>query len=425
MLGTLIAATPSSPTPSVRIEAFGHAGSTPTSSARPSAVITGTTPALLALQQSARVPYFDGDDRKWVEFARQWVRYSAYAMLGAPEGPLGDTLRRDLLVNCLHGTLHKRYATWTLQEPALTYAQIWADLERNFSVDDPNHWRRQWAGVTLRKGGKFGEDIKLMDLLAFRSEFEVARSFVQDWTQQEEMNLLMQQLPTKWRQRALRREAEEARRTHLVKLQNVDLDQMKLGQVLQHLGLHVVGINMLAGCRHVQLGSDADVQKLFGIPNLLIDGKRVSCQAIRSRWTSERLFSYLQDELRVEQESLVLGGRGNFTGSSPSPPWRPRQAGPQQQQQQPSKVEEIKTAAPRQPDRRPHPAAVAKPRSDAATAGSAKPAASKTPTFTPNSPCWTCERAGRPADHSFKACNHARDAYMKRPQRGLPKPKGH
>ena len=291
--------------------------------------------------------------------------------------------------------------------------------------NDPNHWRRQWAGVTLRKGGKFGEDIKLMDLLAFRSEFEVARSFVQDWTQQEEMNLLMQQLPTKWRQRALRREAEEARRTHLVKLQNVDLDQMKLGQVLQHLGLHVVGINMLAGCRHVQLGSDADVQKLLGIPNLLIDGKRVSCQAIRSRWTSERLFSYLQDELRVEQESLVLGGRGNFTGSSPSPPWRPRQAGPQQQQQQPSKVEEIKTAAPRQPDRRPHPAAVAKPRSDAATAGSAKPAASKTPTFTPNSPCWTCERAGRPADHSFKACNHARDAYMKRPQRGLPKPKGH
>jgi hypothetical protein len=160
---------------------------------RPQTIVAGSNPALVALQASAKIPFFDGDDRKWVEFTRDWTRYSAYTMLNAPEGTIGDTIKRDLLVNCLHVVLKRKCDASILTKPDLTFAEIWKDLERLYSVDDPHRWRREWQSVTLQWGNS--GRIILKDFLLFQSAFETAKSMVVDWTNQEELDMILQQLP--------------------------------------------------------------------------------------------------------------------------------------------------------------------------------------------------------------------------------------
>ena len=52
----------------------------------------------------------------------------------------------------------------------------------------------------------------------FESNFEVAKSRVQDWTEQEEVDLLMKQLPMGWRIKVLQRKAKEAESRNVVKM---------------------------------------------------------------------------------------------------------------------------------------------------------------------------------------------------------------
>ena len=131
------------------------------------------------MQSSAKVPKFNGDERRWIEFSLEWARYAAYALIGCPEGALGEVFKRVLLINCLSGTLHRRYADMVMRQPSLSYDEIWAELERLLGIDDQHHWRRLWAGTNLRHSG---EEIVLRDLLAFENAFEMAKARVSDWT---------------------------------------------------------------------------------------------------------------------------------------------------------------------------------------------------------------------------------------------------
>jgi hypothetical protein len=169
-------------------------------SMRPHTIVTGTNPALVALQASAKIPYFDGNDRHWMEFTRDWSRYSAYTLLNAPEGQIGDTIKRDLLVNCLHGLLRKKYDSAIIARPERTFTEIWRDLERLYSVDDPQRWISEWQQVALDcpNNGR----IMLKDFLLFQSAFETAKLMVTDWTNQEELDLILRQLPNEWRKKS-------------------------------------------------------------------------------------------------------------------------------------------------------------------------------------------------------------------------------
>ena len=287
------------------VAAFGPAGGYAKKSSfapKPQTMVTGHTPALLALQQAAKVPYFDGDDRHWVEFARDWVKYSAYALIGAPDGPMGNVLKRDILINCLHGVLRKRYEARILAQPNLTFEEVWKDLEDHYQVDDPHRWRREWGQVYLAQRG---EEIKLKDLLFFESAFETAKSMVSDWTKQEELDLLLRQIPTGWRRKVLKAEAKAAESKHVLKVSNCPVDAQKLQLILQKVGVHVIEIVSLAGCMHVRVATAGDQERVQKL-DLQIAGKKLVVIPIRERWMATKIFKWLANELKIEQETLVL-----------------------------------------------------------------------------------------------------------------------
>ena len=267
-------------------------------------MITGTNPALLALQQSAKVPHFDGHDRHCEDFVRDWSRYSAYSLLNAPDGPVGDVLKRDLLINCLVGTLKKQYDAAVLRKPGTTFADVWGHLEKRYQVDDPHRWRKEWQQVKLTTTGRYGDVVTLKDLHLFESSFETAKAMVSDWTAQEEIDLILRQLPKKWQLKVLEQEARESQSKHVLKLTNVP-QGCNLGQVLQQLGMAPVGVQQMAGCWQVSFRTAAEKEALQNL-NLKLDNAKINCMSVRHRWSGADIFKFLSDKIRIEQESWVL-----------------------------------------------------------------------------------------------------------------------
>ena len=99
--------------------------------------------------------------------------------------------------------------------PSLKFEDIWEELVKLFRIDNPYQWRNKWGNVQLVRNG---EEIRLQDWIFFESLFEVAKSRVQDWTEQEEVDMLLKQMPPGWRKRILMREAGEAKSRFVVKM---------------------------------------------------------------------------------------------------------------------------------------------------------------------------------------------------------------
>ena len=232
----LVTTSSSSSPESVRIAAFGTGAQGHHSPSRPQMMVTGATPALLALQANMKTPFFDGDEKKWPLFTRDWQRYVAYMLLGAPEGVIGDVWKRDLLINCLHNVLGKRYQSLVLAKPGLLFADIWRDLEKHFAIDDPHHWRAQWEQVELQH---IGDVIRLKDWLFFQAEFEAAKTQVSDWTEQEEIDVLLKKLPAGWRTKVPREEAKESKRKFAVKIVGSSVGGEKLRAIMTQLDVRV------------------------------------------------------------------------------------------------------------------------------------------------------------------------------------------
>ena len=86
------------------VGAFGHSGGGrgggPVGSFLP--------PSLYALQHHVEAPYLDPRKKDtWVHFERTWGEWSKYQLYGTPEGPVGDIMRRDLLLTRVHPILRE------------------------------------------------------------------------------------------------------------------------------------------------------------------------------------------------------------------------------------------------------------------------------------------------------------------------------
>ena len=84
--------------------------------------------------------------------------------------------RRDLFVNCLHANLKEHYENLIAMKATMTFEEIFADLEKQFALDNPNFFREEWKKVTLRADAQ----MKLTDFLLWKSRYLSARSQVQD-----------------------------------------------------------------------------------------------------------------------------------------------------------------------------------------------------------------------------------------------------
>ena len=364
--------------------------------ARQQGMLTGTSPALLALQASVRVPYFDGDENRWAEFEEDWERYAPYALLGVPEGHVGEVWKRDLLINCLHGVLRNKYKSTILRTPSLSFMDVWEELTKLFRIDNPVHWRRKWGNVQLTRSG---EDIKIQDWIFFESNFEVAKARVQDWTEQEEVDLLMKQLPMGWRRKVLQREASEAESRHVVKMMGKQIPEKAVRKIMEQLEVEILGVEELRGCILLGVKRAEDLNKLISLRDLTIDGTRVTFIQVRRRWRASDIFNFVQRALRVELETKTItnglegngkggkggGGRG---GAGWRSDWRAYQPPPQ-----PARVQETAVAV-----------------------------AVDEVQYIPS--CWTCRKAGKDDKHSWRTCKAAQDALLLRSKEKGGKGKG-
>ena len=159
------------------------------------------------------------------------------------------------------------------------------------------------------------------------------------------------------------------------------------------LGLAVSKVTPQMGCQVVELGSGNDLQKLLGMGDLTIGGKRLDMVVVRHRWNSSRIFEWVAGELRIEQESWILGGK---VGSGRS----------QGAERDRAAVREAKADVPRARGGKGNGAGRQAPSSTAATQGSAGPQQAATKVET-GDVCYTCRKLGRPYNHRWLTCPYA------------------
>lgn len=88
--------------------------------------------ALQVLQKQCKVPNFDGKPENWLQFVRDWDKWSANSLMGGPPLYL-EVMKRDLFVTCLHRVLREHYENLIVLKPSMTFrtsSVIWRDSFR-------------------------------------------------------------------------------------------------------------------------------------------------------------------------------------------------------------------------------------------------------------------------------------------------------
>jgi hypothetical protein len=280
----------------------GATSATPTSTP----VAIGVSPALQVLQKEMKKPYFAGDSNYWTDFLNEWARYKSYMQLNLPAGEVGQVVLRDLFISCLGGVLHRKYSNETQLNPHKTYEDIMQEMQEEYYVDDPHYWRKRWRNVKLRWTGN---ELRVENWRLFQTEFELARQKVGDYTEQEDIDLVLAQLSESWRTRVLKAESKFASNFFMAKLQGPNLSEQQLGNVLTGLRVQVRRVDKHKSCYLVQLPCEDNLKRIMGLTGTLVGGTALQCTRVRKRWQSKDIFEFVAKELKVEKESKVLGGR--------------------------------------------------------------------------------------------------------------------
>ena len=90
----------------------------------------------------------------------EWERYAPYALLGVPEGHLGEVWNEDLLIDCLDGVLRNKYKSTILRTLSLSFMDVREELRRLSRIPNLLHWRVKWGDVQLKRNV---QDIKIQD----------------------------------------------------------------------------------------------------------------------------------------------------------------------------------------------------------------------------------------------------------------------
>ena len=304
-------------------------------------------PALLALHKELKTPHFGGEQSKWHQFVRDWGKWSAYVLLGAP-AEVARVWKRDLFVNCLHASLKEQYENVIALKAGTTFEEIYDDLEKQFAMDNPHFFREEWRKVTLKLDGP----LKLTDFLLWKSRYLSARGLVQDWTEEEDRNLVLKNLPPELHKSILEREAKEADRRFMARLIGTQAPEEYLKAAFEQALGPIKMVKKLKGAHMVEFANHDQLKAALGFQNMVFGGSPLTLTRAQARWGTEEIFDHVGRHLKVVQESRVLleGVRGAE---------RPQAGGHWA----------------RTPDR-----------------------------YQREVSCWSCERAGRPSNHRWQEC---------------------
>jgi len=147
-------------------------------------------------------------------------------------GPMQEIWKRDLLIQCLQGTLKEKYLAQVEVQPRTTFEEVWKELEKSYQIDNPHYWRDKWMRVQLVK---YGENVSLKEWLLYRAAHEAARRQVSDYTTMEEVDMVLKQLPAGWRRKVIQQEAKENNNQYRVKLSGMppNTTKAKVARILE------------------------------------------------------------------------------------------------------------------------------------------------------------------------------------------------
>ena len=243
-------------------------------------VVAGTSPLLLTLQQNVEAPYLDPNDKEgFPKFAQLWGEWAKWQLCGAPGGPLGDMMQRDLLLTRLRPTLRDRFREEITKRPAMAFQEVWDDLAASFNVDNPHFWKQRWEDVKLVKvDGK----ITWSNWKLYQSKFEATLSKVSQWTDLEVVDAIMKQLPHGWVEKILQREGKDAKHRWMLRLSHVACDVNIMREILARAVGPLKGIETQRDGFVVEFMEERQMLSSLAMGDYVVGGQRVAMMPMRA-----------------------------------------------------------------------------------------------------------------------------------------------
>jgi hypothetical protein len=169
-------------------------------------------------------------------------------------------MKIEILKNCLDADNRAILVAKSAQEEG--FDQIWSEFEKRYARDSVAHHRAHWQNLVLPLEGVNEDHIRW-----FKSEWEKRRARVEDASEEEEYNLLLERIGAYNAKRIMGEEAKRGRGKYVLKMARVvDFNQGSIEKLIQRTtGALPISIFEDQGWYTIVLDSEEAESKLLGL----------------------------------------------------------------------------------------------------------------------------------------------------------------
>ena len=183
-----------------------------------------------------KIKKFSGRCEDWDDFERDWNLYLQLVQTGPhalPNAAVLSTLKRFL-----DRGSQAQLDSELRQDPNLPYYVFWGRLKARFAKDVLNVHRQNWMRVSLPRPGEWPT---LMEWREFEVNHRGKRAIVDDWTDAEDHNQIMRQLPQDLRRRVIHEQQKRRKGQRRIRIsaQVEGVADMARQDIEQQLGIQL------------------------------------------------------------------------------------------------------------------------------------------------------------------------------------------
>lgn len=187
--------------------------------------MSGLAP-MMSIWNSITPPKFTGEVGGWADFSVEWRKHLRLVE-DSMGRPLGGDMKIEILKNCLDADNRAILVAKSAQEEG--FDQIWSEFEKRYARDSVAHHRAHWQNLVLPLEGVNEDHIRW-----FKSEWEKRRARVEDASEEEEYNLLLERIGAYNAKRIMGEEAKRGRGKYVLKMARVvDFNQGSIEKLIQ------------------------------------------------------------------------------------------------------------------------------------------------------------------------------------------------
>ena len=259
-------------------------------------------------------PQFQGQPERWEAFKNDWREY--WELVETTRGTQIQKLQLEFFRQCLDQSTQRMLALEKLKTPGISFWDFWSRLDDLYGADHSSSYREQWRQVKLSyKGPK----VTLADSRKFRTNFELAKLKVLDWTPDEERTLIRDQLPPALLSEVVKEDhrAMGQRNTSLRVPQTpgVTMDMLLtlLCSVWELDNTNPLTMHMLQKCITedgygwlIECSRPYTRWKALTLDEMTFKGVTIPVCKFENRLTGETIFNRIEDRLKQDEELWYL-----------------------------------------------------------------------------------------------------------------------